>query len=74
MNFKESLNHPIFSTISIVADRLNFPTYVVGGWVRDLIIQRKRKVEDMIVPTGNLTPDSCMKCKSADHYTIQRLL
>ncbi len=47
MNLKESLNNPIFSTISIVADRLNFPTYVVGGWVRDLIIQRKRKVEDI---------------------------
>ena len=43
MNLKEYLNHPIFSTISIVADELNFPTYVVGGWVRDLILQRKRK-------------------------------
>ena len=47
MNLKESLNHPIFSTISIVADKLNFPTYVVGGWVRDLILQRKRKIEDI---------------------------
>ena len=42
MNFKESLNHTIFSTISIVADELEFPTYVVGGWVRDLILKRKR--------------------------------
>jgi len=47
VNLKESLNHPIFSTISIVADKLNFPTYVVGGWVRDLILQRKRKIEDI---------------------------
>jgi len=47
VNLKESLNNPIFSTISIVADRLNFPTYVVGGWVRDLILKRKRKVEDL---------------------------
>ena len=47
MNLKEYLNHPIFSTISIVADELDFPTYVVGGWVRDLILQRKRKIEDI---------------------------
>ena len=47
MNLKEYLKHPIFSTISIVADELNFPTYVVGGWVRDLILQRKRKIEDI---------------------------
>ncbi|MFL2574229.1 MAG: CCA tRNA nucleotidyltransferase [Flavobacteriales bacterium] len=47
MNLKDSLNHPIFSTISIVADKLDFPTYVVGGWVRDLILKRKRKIEDI---------------------------
>lgn len=47
MNLKESLNHSIFSTISIVADELDFPTYVVGGWVRDLILKRKRKIEDI---------------------------
>ena len=47
MNLKEYLNHPIFSTISIVADELDFPTYVVGGWVRDLILKRKRKIEDI---------------------------
>ena len=27
-----------------------------------------------VVHTGNWTPESCMKCKSADHYTIQGLL
>ena len=35
---------------------------------------RKRKVENIMVHKGNWTPDSRMKCKSADHYTIQRLL
>ncbi len=47
MNLQESLKNPIFSTISIVADNLNFPTYVVGGWVRDLLLKRKRKIEDI---------------------------
>ena len=47
MDFKESLSDPIFSTISLVADELNFPTYVVGGWVRDVLLKRKRKIQDI---------------------------
>ena len=47
MYFKESLDKPIFKTICKIADQLNFPTYVVGGWVRDLLLKRKRKIEDI---------------------------
>ena len=45
MNYKSSLNNPIFRTVQIVADELNYPTYVVGGWVRDLLLKRKQKVK-----------------------------
>lgn len=47
MNYKESLKNPIFKTVQSVADELNYPTYVVGGWVRDLILERKQKVTDI---------------------------
>ena len=47
MDFKESLSNPVFSTVSLVADELNFPTYVVGGWVRDVLLKRKRKIQDI---------------------------
>ena len=47
MNYNKSLDKPIFSIISKVADKLNYPTYVVGGWVRDLILKRKRKITDI---------------------------
>ena len=47
MDFKESLSNPIFSTVSVVADELNFPTYVVGGWVRDVLLKRKREIQDI---------------------------
>ena len=47
MNFKEELNKPIFKTVGLIADKLNYPTYVVGGWVRDLLLKRKRKEEDI---------------------------
>ena len=47
MDFKESLSNPIFSTISVVADELDYPTYVVGGWVRDIFLNRERKIQDI---------------------------
>ena len=47
MNYSKSLDKPIFSIISEVADKLNYPTYVVGGWVRDLLLKRKRKITDI---------------------------
>ena len=47
MNYKEAIDKPIFKTICNVADRLDYPTYVVGGWVRDLLLDRKRKIEDI---------------------------
>jgi len=47
VDFKESLSNPIFSTVSVVADELNFPTYVVGGWVRDVLLKRKREIQDI---------------------------
>ena len=47
MNLKKSLKNPIFSFIAEIADELNYPTFVVGGWVRDLLIQRKRKQTDI---------------------------
>ena len=43
MNYSKDLEKPIFKTIQNVADELNYPTYVVGGWVRDLLLQRKQK-------------------------------
>ena len=47
MNYKASLNNPIFKTVQIVADELNYPTYVVGGWVRDLLLNRKQAETDI---------------------------
>ena len=47
MNYKKSLKNPIFQTISKVADELNYPTYVVGGWVRDLLLEREKEITDI---------------------------
>ena len=47
MNLKSSLKSPIFKTISEIADELNYPTYVIGGWVRDSLINRKKTKTDI---------------------------
>ncbi len=47
MNYSKSLTEPIFRTVQSVADELNYPTYVVGGWVRDLLLKRKQKKTDI---------------------------
>jgi len=49
---KQHLHHSIFSVISESADQLNQETYVIGGFVRDLILKRPSPDID-IVTIGN---------------------
>jgi poly(A) polymerase len=49
---KKHLQHPIFSVISEIADQQNQETYVIGGFVRDLILNRPSPDID-IVTVGN---------------------
>lgn len=53
MNYKEALQNSIFKIISQSAEELHIDTYVIGGYVRDHILQR-RVVKDIdIVAIGN---------------------
>jgi len=45
---KKHLHHPIFSIISTLADELNQETYVIGGFVRDLILNRPSPDIDIV--------------------------
>ena len=46
---KENLIHPIFKVVAESAAELNVNAYVVGGWVRDLILNRPCKDIDFVV-------------------------
>lgn len=48
MNLSEHLKDPIFKTIGKVADNLGLETYVVGGYVRDILLQRESKDIDFV--------------------------
>jgi len=44
----EHLKHPVFKTIANAAAELNFPTYVIGGHVRDCLLKRESKDLDIV--------------------------
>lgn len=50
---KEHLQHKIFDCISQCADELGLETYVIGGYVRDVILQRKQPKDIDIVCVGS---------------------
>ncbi len=52
-NFKEALQHSIFTTITEAAANLNIECYVIGGYVRDHILQRGKAKDIDIVAVGN---------------------
>ena len=51
-DFSKNLSHPVFKHISKVASSLHIEAFVVGGYVRDLFLNRDNKDID-IVTTGS---------------------
>jgi poly(A) polymerase len=49
MNFKDTLlQNPVFQLLAQTAQEMHFPAYVVGGFVRDLILKRPSKDIDVV--------------------------
>jgi putative nucleotidyltransferase with HDIG domain len=53
LNYKSSLQHPIFEVVSKASQELNIESYVIGGFVRDYILQRDFKKDIDIVAIGS---------------------
>lgn len=53
INKKSFLNHPIFEEIKSLALELNTEAYVIGGFVRDQLLNRSQKKDIDIVVHGN---------------------
>ncbi|MES2810916.1 MAG: HD domain-containing protein [Bacteroidota bacterium] len=52
-NYKQHLEHKIFEIISQAAKQLNVDTYVIGGFVRDILLNRDHKKDIDIVAVGS---------------------
>lgn len=53
MSYKEALQHPIFKIISKSAKELNLDSYVIGGFVRDYILNRGSHKDIDVVAIGS---------------------
>lgn len=53
MNYKKALQHNIFNIISLSAKELSLESYVIGGFVRDLILERGSHKDIDIVAVGS---------------------
>lgn len=52
-NYKTALQHPIFSVIKQASAQLNIDSYVIGGFVRDFILERGNAKDIDIVAIGS---------------------
>ena len=52
-SYKEALNNKIFKVISQASQELNVDSYVIGGFVRDLLLNRDFKKDIDIVAVGS---------------------
>jgi putative nucleotidyltransferase with HDIG domain len=53
MTYKSALNNKIFEVISQASQELNLESYVIGGFVRDLILERDFKKDIDVVAVGS---------------------
>ena len=53
MNYKHHLENKIFKIISQAAQELNLESYVIGGFVRDILLDRNHKKDIDIVAVGS---------------------
>ncbi|MDT0647842.1 HD domain-containing protein [Zunongwangia sp. F260] len=52
-NYKEALDHKIFNVISLAAEELDVESYVIGGFVRDHLLQRGDPKDIDVVAVGS---------------------
>ena len=53
MNYKEFLDDEIFGIISRASQQLGYPAYVIGGYVRDRILARRKPKDIDVVCVGS---------------------
>lgn len=71
---KNKLTHPIFKIVSDCAEELNMPAFVIGGWVRDLLLNRPCKDIDFVcVGSGiELAERVAKKIGDNSHVTVYK--
>ncbi len=71
---KTKLTHPVFKIISECAADMNIPAYVIGGWVRDLLLNRPCKDIDIVaIGSGiDLAENTAKKLGNKYHVNVYK--
>mgnify|MGYP006159304469 FL=1 len=48
-NFSAYLTHPVFKVVRQIVEEEQLEAYVIGGFVRDIFLERNRKDIDIVV-------------------------
>ena len=67
---KSKLTHPIFKIISECACEMNIPAYVIGGWVRDLLLERPCKDIDVVAIGSGIDLAKAVAKKLGNKYRV----
>jgi poly(A) polymerase len=67
---KTKLTHPIFKIVSGCADEMNVKSFVIGGWVRDLLLNRPCKDIDIVAIGNGIELAGCVAKKLGDKHRV----
>lgn len=67
---KTKLTHPVFKIISDAADEMGIKTYVIGGWVRDLLLNRPCKDIDIVAIGSGIDLAQRVAIKLGNRYHV----
>jgi len=67
----EHLKHPVLELVSKVASQSNLRAYVVGGWVRDLLLGRPSKDVDIVVEGSGIELANLVAQKIGKHDNLK---
>jgi poly(A) polymerase len=72
MNLASSLELPIFKTVGAVAGKLGLEAYVVGGYVRDILLKRPSKDIDFVCVGSGIALAEAVACQLGNgaHVTV----
>lgn len=70
MNFQSKLTHPIFKVVATAADEMNVQAFVIGGWVRDLILNRPCKDIDIVAIGSGIELAESVSRKLGNQYHV----
>jgi putative nucleotidyltransferase with HDIG domain len=69
-DLKKELTHPVFSAVAESARELNVRAFVIGGWVRDLLLKRESKDIDIVCTGSGIELAQLVAKKLGDRFKV----